>query len=91
MYVRRLILSNALLMSGRKMSVSFLLSMALRISSVAVNNHIQLTMKKKLTAYLMEQLSVMMPCIIKREKWALCQVEPTIHQLLKVSLFRTVS
>ena len=34
----------------------------------------------------MEQLSIIMPCIINRGNWALCQVEPTIHPLLKVSL-----
>ena len=38
----------------------------------------------------MRKLLVMMPCIIKRGKWALCEVEPTIHPPLKVSLFRTV-
>ena len=34
----------------------------------------------------MGQLSLMMPCNIKRGKWALCEVEPTIHPFLKVSL-----
>ena len=34
----------------------------------------------------MKQLTIIMPCIIKRGKWALCQVEPTIHSLLEVSL-----
>ena len=51
-----------------------------------LNNHIQLTKQSFFTAYLMEQLSIIMPCIINRGNWALCQVEPTIHPLLKVSL-----
>ena len=50
-----------------------------------LNNNMQLT-KQIFTAHLMEQLSIIMPCIIKRGIQALWQVEPTIHPLIKVSL-----
>ena len=50
-----------------------------------LNNNMQLT-KQIFTAHLMEQLSIIMPCIIKRGIWALCQVEPTIHPIINVSL-----